>query len=178
VGTATFTSPTDAAAPTAVVYNGQRVIRTNGTSQRLGVSISLTQPTTVVLVARHVSLPAGSQYLISRGTGVGFNIGSSGNNALWQMIAGATLNAPSMSVPDTKPHVFIASLNGASSAFNIDGAEVTGNAGTVNETTMWLGGSQTAWFNTDYYRLAVIPGTMTAPQREAIRAQMAARYGI
>lgn len=164
----------------SVVGTTSKAVRFDGVNDWMDATLGITQPVTIALVARHATVSAGvANFLISRGaSSTTFNLATDAANTKWQWLGnGATLAGPAKT-PDTAFHVFVITLNGATSAINIDGAEVTGNAGLDGTATFRIGASSSGYFNTEYKRVAVIPGAKDAAGREAIRADLAARYGI
>lgn len=168
---AQFVAPSPSQNPRS--YQGARkVVRMDGTNQRLDVSMDLSGAKTMVVVGRLAS-SAASTYMITGGTGPSFNlyIGSSGKFAAY---AGNSLT--STLAGDTNTHTFIVVSNGASSVLSVDGTEVAGNIGTSTVTGLRLASTSTAYAAADFQRVAILPYAATAAQRAAILAQMRTQY--
>lgn len=157
---------------------GSRAVLFDGVNDLFNATVSLSGAFTIVLVARYLALPAGNQHLIHRGSNpTAFNLTTDATNTKWVFQGGATINGPTKT-PDTAYHVHVITVNGATSAYNIDGLEVTGSTGTTNTTAFRIGVGPSAYHNTEYKRLAFIPGAKDAAGREALRAEVAALYGL
>lgn len=169
-----FAAPVSPSQKPLVYESVRKVVRFNGVNQRMDAEIQLTGPTTMVLVAR---LPTAdpSQYILTGGSGPSFHV-YRGGNGNWATFAGATLGHTSAA--DTGTHVIIVVRDGANSVLNVDGVDVAGDMGALIAERLRLGGSATAYFQTDIQRLALLPFAASLNQRTALVAQMRAAYNL
>lgn len=179
VGDWPFTSPAGKEV-TVVNSGGGRALRSDGVDDlATAVGLATNQPVTFVMVARLTAVPNDStEFIIGRAAGTAFNIQTTTANTRWQLSAGANLPGPVAATPDTNWHVFIVVLNGASSVFQIDTVSVTGNGGDLGITQLRIGAGASSFAAAEYKRLEIHAGAFDATQRETIRAEMAARYGV
>jgi hypothetical protein len=143
------------------------------------VHIDLSQPVTVILVGRLVTVKGSDYFFTGAGGGVSFNLGTNSDATKWQFSNGSNISFPSDTPPDTNWHIFIAALDGASSVLSLDGAE-TGdiNAGAGPTTAIRVGATSTAYTASQIRRLAILPWKADAGERATTYSRLATYYGM
>lgn len=169
-----FVAPGSPSQKPLVYESNRKVVRFNGVNQRMDADIQLTGPATMVLVGR-LPVADNSQYILTGGTGPAFHV-YRGGNGNWATFAGSTLGHTSAA--DTSFHIIIVVRDGVNSVLNVDGVDVIGDMGPLIAERLRLGGSSSAYFQTDIQRLALLPFAATQKQREALVAQMRAAYKL
>lgn len=141
---------TGSLAPTLLVSDpnmkGGSSLQFAGAQKLASPSITISQPNSVIVVARFSSL-TGSPGLFDNQTIRQFMFSSSGGSH-WGMYAGATSTG---GTPDTNMHTFAAIFNGASSALYVDGVQITlspANPGSNNGTGGFSLGNQSTGYMT------------------------------
>lgn len=169
-----FVAPAAPSQKPLVYESNRKVVRFNGVNQRMDASIQVPGAMTMVLVARLPVADPG-QYIMTGGNGPSMHV-YRGGNGNWAAFAGATLGHTTPA--DTGTHIIIVVRDGANSVLNVDGVEVSGDIGPLVADALRLGGSSSAYFQTDIQRLALLPFAATLNQRTALVAQMRAAYNL
>ena len=156
--------------PTVVDDGGKRVVRFNGTTDQMLASISTPQPLTLVLVGRTRDNKAGNVFKSG-----GIVIESDATNSAYRVSNSSGISG---GVPSSAQHVFVASVNGASSVFSVDGIEYAGTMATSANTYIGFGTNSagTVYTPSDISRFIILPYAANAEQRRAISAEMTAHY--
>lgn len=122
-GSGTFLTPAGAdagaSAPTLVETSFVRAASFNGAGQKIGQALGMAQPYTLAMVFRCYEITAAVNNIILTGNPNFFIDGTP--NWRWNLGGGSIAAIPGA---DTAWHVLLATGNGASSIFNIDGTEV------------------------------------------------------
>lgn len=171
---AVLSSPNAGQAP--LVYSSLRkVVRFNGTTQRLAVPLDLSGPRTFAIVGGFAKAAPEQMMTYGYDAGTAFNIyqGSNGNFAF---NAGKTL--ATTKAGDAQRHVFLAVSNGANSVFNIDGTEWAGDAGSTPAKGFRIGANATAYFGLDIEAIVILPFAATATRRASLVADLKAQYKL
>lgn len=164
----------------AAALNGRAVVRFDGTDDSLAVTFgaALTQPTTVLLVAK--SAVNEEAYLFDGST-------SSNRHAVffaattfrWSYYAGTTVNSSTSS--DTSFHVVAAIFNGTGSTLRVDGVEVsssTPGTGTMAGITLGSNQAETLPLEGDIAEVAVWNTALSLRDLKQMEAYMASRYAL
>lgn len=160
---------------------GRKVVRFDGTTDILNMALALPQPFTVVVVGAYRTLRANAHILSSGGnTTYSNNLGMNAAMTAYTYAAGSILTLNK--TPDTAPHVFVVSVNGATSALRVDADEATGNAGAKARSTVRAGqlstSGGTGFDALDIYEVAILGHASDATERSALYAQLAAKHGL
>jgi len=167
--------------PTVMTDGATKMVRFNGTIDRMKVTTNLATARTIVAVARLRAPVALDQIFYGASTSNEGAIGvPSGATNYAGYGGGSTLSLSPAVVPDANWHVFILTHAGTSSAVRVDNTETTGNLPLATQATLTLGFGPAADFRSeiDYKRVAILAGGTTTAQRGAIVAQLKAQYGI
>ena len=167
--------------PEVLADGASKLLRFNGTSDRMRLTLSMNTAHSLVLVARLRAPVANDQIVYGNLSNSEGAIGVQAGGANIAGYGGGNTLAMSPTVaPDTNWHVFILTHAGASSAIRIDNAETIGTLTVAQRNGLTLGFGNVADLRSeiDYKRVALIPGAMTTAQRTAIVAQLKAQYGI
>lgn len=181
LGARTLEAPTAASQRPTVVGGGiTRRVEFDGENDRIDAEMNISQPCTMVVVARSTAAALGD-FILTGGSGSSWNLGIQMNAPgrwIFSTGAGSSILSPPEQTADNGWHVFIVSVDGANSVLNVDGTEATGTIDPVTWNTLRVGASSSAYFGVHLRRLAVIPRATTAPERETLRQQLATHYGI
>jgi len=158
--------------------NAVRVVRFDGSNDRMFATLNMATPKTVIVVGRLRTNAAIGKWLVNSGqSGTQYlHIGTDSIGGAWSSNAGSSLTQPG--AVDTNMHAFITVFNGASSVVSMGGVEATGTTGTNVPTQLQLGASSSAYADTDIAFLAVLPFAATAAQRASIAAALTAQYKL
>lgn len=170
---------TAANTPTAKnsIQNGKRVVRFNGTANRMGKAFTLAQPCTIAIVAAYGNawtsgnnaLCAGNstagQLYRSAATGINLNAGSAFSASL---------------ATQTSWHIYVAVVNGASSVIAIDNVETTGNAGAtaVGGFTLGANGAGGNLAACDISEAIVFSNALSSGNRTSLYNALKTRWGL
>lgn len=171
------TPPNETQAPVVVGGGTARRLVFDGVNDRIDTTMGITQPCTMILVARSTTGQPGD-FIMTGGTGDPWNIGVT-QGGLWLFSTGSGSSMFSEQPADTSWHIFIVSVNGGDSAFSVDGTETTRS---IDTGAAWgpirIGATAGSYHGSELRRLAVIPRATTTPERETLRQQLATHYGI
>lgn len=164
----------------AAALNGKAVVRFDGVNDLLACTYgaTLTQPTTVMLVAK--SAVNEEAYLFDGST-------SSNRHAVffapttfrWSYYAGTTVNSSTGS--DTSFHVIAAIFNGTGSTLRIDGVEVsssTPGTGTMAGITLGSNQAETLPLEGDIAEVVVWNTALSLRDMKQMEAYLANRYAL
>lgn len=168
-GSGTYMTPGGAAAgasaPTLAETGGVLAAAFNGNNQQLGQDLALNQPYTLMMVFRFYTIKPATNNIILSGGPVLF--ADSNPNWRWNVGGGSIA---SISGADTAWHVLIATGDGASSIFNIDGTEVSAS-GTAAFSKLVLGAS----FNGFIERVEILNRALGFTERAIMMEWLTAR---
>ena len=156
--------------PTVVMDGGRKVVRFNGTTDQMLAAYALAQPLTMILVGRTRDSKPNNYLKVA-----GINIATNAANTGYTVVNGT---GPVGGTVSTGQHIFVASVNGASSVANIDGIDYAGAIATSGNTYVGFGTNTNSseYMAVDIERFILIPYAATKDQRRAINAEMTARY--
>ncbi len=121
--------------------DGKDVLQFNGALNAMSAAFALSQPLTLHLVGRYVSLnpPLAQEYLVDGALAGGDSMDIFTINGVATAYGGASLAAGS---PGTAFHYYAITFNGANSTVRRDGVVIsTGNIGTRSPGGIWLAAS-------------------------------------
>lgn len=171
---ATLSAPSTAQGP--LVYSSLRkVVRFNGTNQRVAVPLDLSGPRTVAIVGGFAKAGPGQSMTYGYDTGTTFNIyqGANGNFAF---NAGKTL--ATTKAGDAQRHVFLAVSDGVNSVFSIDGTEWLGDAGNMPADGFRIGANASQYFGMDIEAVVILPFAAPLERRTSLVTQLKMDYGL
>jgi hypothetical protein len=131
------------------------------------------------------AMPVFTQVIVAKitSTNTAAIMGSSPNanigryTTTWFMSGGTLLAGTTADT--TGWHIFIGVFNGASSVFRVDGTEAAGNAGANTMQQVRLFSGDNASFTKGSIREAALYNrALTGPERTALHAHLAAKYGL
>lgn len=158
------------------VYAGLRkVVRFGGSPERIGVSLDLSGPLTMAIVAG-ITDPGPQRsltYGLEGGTFWNFYEGVNGN---WAFTAGKTLS--STKPADSGRHVFLISYDGPNSVLRIDDEEWVGDAGSTPASGFRIGSNAASYFRLDLEAVVILPFAAARDRRNALVAQLKAEHGF
>lgn len=168
--------------PTVSGTGAAKVIRFNGTTDRMQAPLAISTPHTVVAVFRYLVDVGDSKVFTGlAGDGEGAVKNTPTKNNLGIVVGAASLSGNPPIVTDTGWHVVIASFAAGASSLRYDTQDTTGSLATPSRTGIMLGhGPSATGFkqNIEYKRLAVLGGATTLQQRSALVSYLKQRYGI
>ena len=180
LGTKTLAAPANTNQYPAVVGDGAaRRVVFDGTNDRMGVTISMSQPVTLAVVARAVSTTPGGILFTGFDTQT-WNLGINDPGGRWIFTtgAGSSIMSPTDVLADTGWHVFVICVDGAGSTLTVDGVETTAPINPVTWQTMSIGSSASAYSPVELRRFAVVPRATSPAERASITQRLRTHYGI
>lgn len=174
-GAAQLVAPND---PQAAIASGG-ILRFDGLNDRYEYTLPTTRPLTFVIVARALN-PGGAYRFFSNVVAKSFAFGTNAAGDSWTMYGdGGSIASPL--TPDSNWHVFIVVANAENSIISVDGTEESGDIGplgTGSGDVLRVGASNSAYYASEFKRLAIFPYAANADERSQIGAQMAAHYNV
>lgn len=156
---------------------GGRAVETNGVDGLMLRVHAMSQPHTVVIVARYKTIPVGGALLMNTNPGDQLNVGVGSSGGGYISSAGKSGTAGTgQPLVDLNYHVLITVFNGTSSSVMADNAEATGLDLGINARSGIRGGYGTTYSNIAYKRVALFPTALDLGQRNSVRNAMRAQY--
>lgn len=165
--------------PVVVGEGTSRRVTFDGLAQRVTGDMYIDQPVTMAIVFR-LPEPVASAFLFTGFNQQAWNLGVNSNGVRWIFSTGpgSSMMAPSTMTPDSNWHIFIICVNGENSGTSFDGVEYSYPIQPVTWELLNIGSTAAAYSKSELKRFSVIPRATTPADREGIRQQLAAHYGI
>lgn len=159
--------------------NGLPSIRFDGVNDALKATFTLTQPETVFIVYKHITLHATQKYIFDGATVNGMTL-QTNQGASSSMYSGVTLIANTQIASGSYAYATI-TFNGVSSQMRANGIVVaSGNAGTNTADGLTLGaaGNMSSWTNIEVAEVIITNSVASAGEIATVESYLQTRYNL